>query len=136
VEAAVADVAGLEASSVEIEAGGMSYTADTLRTLLDGDPARSLFVILGSDAAAGVTTWERAEEVRDMATIVVVERPGTPPAQPLEGWRWVSVEVPSLEVSSTDLRARVADGRPLDYLVTHEVVDCIEARGLYRDPVR
>jgi nicotinate-nucleotide adenylyltransferase len=136
VEAAVADVAGIEASRIEIEAGGMSYTADTLRTLLDEDPARRLFVILGSDAAAGVTTWERADEVRDMATIVVVERPGTPPAVPLDGWHWVRVEVPSLEVSSTDLRARVAVGRPLDYLVTHEVVDCIEARGLYRDGAR
>jgi nicotinate-nucleotide adenylyltransferase len=64
---------------------------------------------------------------------VAVERPGTAPVPPLPGWRWISLEVPSLEVSSTDLRARVVDGRPLDYLVTHEVVDCIRARGLYRE---
>jgi nicotinate-nucleotide adenylyltransferase len=133
VEAAVVDVEGLEASRVEIDAGGTSFTADTLAALLTEEPARELFVILGADAAAGLTTWERADEVRDLATIVSVERPGVPPASPLPGWRWVHAEVPSIEVSSTDLRARVRDGRPLDYLVTHEVVDCIAARGLYRE---
>lgn len=132
VEAAVADVPGLEPSRIEIDAGGMSYTADTLAALLAEDPGRQLFVILGADAAAGLDTWERADEVRDMCTIAVVERPGASDAPPRPGWRWVQVEVPSLEVSSTDLRQRVVDGRPLDYLVTHEVVDCIEARGLYR----
>lgn len=132
VEAAVADVDGLEASRIEIDAGGMSYTADTLRTLADEDPARDLFVVLGADAAAGLATWERSEEVCRLATVVVVERPGAKDVVPLPGWRWERVEVPSLEVSSTDLRQRVVDGRPLDYLVTHEVVDCIEERGLYR----
>lgn len=133
VQAAVADVAGLEPSRLEIDAGGMSYTADTLATLTDENPDRELFVILGADAAAGVSTWERVSEVRELATIVVVERPGATGAPPLPGWRWLRLEVPSLDVSSTDLRRRVVDGRPLDYLVTHEVVDCIESRGLYRD---
>ena len=131
VAAAVAEVDGLEASRIELVAGGRSYTADTLATLLGEDPARELFVILGADAAAGLLSWERAEEVRDQATIVVVERPGASSVEALPGWRWTSVEVPRLDVSSTDLRARVVDGRPLDYLVTHEVVDWIEAHDLY-----
>lgn len=133
VEAAVAEVEGLEASRLEIDAGGASYTADTLATLRRQDPSRELFVILGSDAARGLATWERVEDVRDQATVVEVPRPGTPRAEPLAGWRWLEVRVPSLDVSSTDLRARVRDGRPLDYLVPHEVVDRIEARGLYRE---
>jgi nicotinate-nucleotide adenylyltransferase len=131
VEAAVAEVEGLEASSVELDAGGPSYTADTLATLLAEDPSRELFVILGADAAAGVLTWERCDEVRDLASIVVVERPGAAPASAPAGWRWVQVEVPRLDVSSTDLRARAVDGRPLDYLVTHEVATWIEEHGLY-----
>ncbi|MEO6318575.1 MAG: nicotinic acid mononucleotide adenylyltransferase, partial [Acidimicrobiales bacterium] len=118
---------------LEIEAGGPSYTADTLATLLDEDPHRELFVILGADAAAGLITWERCDEVRANATMVVVERPGTDPTPTPEGWRWAWVEVPAIEVSSTDLRARAVDGRPLDYLVTHEVVDLIRERRLYRD---
>jgi nicotinate-nucleotide adenylyltransferase len=134
VEAAVGSVEGLEASRVEIDRPGLSYTADTLGALRDDDPDVELFVILGSDAAAGLPSWERAGEVRSAATIDVVERPGTREAEPPPGWSWERVEVPRLEVSSTDLRARVADGRPLDYLLTPDVIAAIEARGLYRDP--
>ena len=136
VEAAVAGVEGLEASGIEIDAGGMSYTADTLAALRAEDSARELFVILGDDAAAGLPTWERVDEVRELATVVVVDRPGSPPVPPLEGWRWLHVEVPLLEVSSTDLRARAEAGRPLDYLVPDAVIDCIEERGLYGRPPR
>jgi nicotinate-nucleotide adenylyltransferase len=134
-EAAVGSVDGLEASRLEIDRPGMSYTADTLAELAAEDPGCELFVVLGSDAAAGLPTWERADEVRAAATIVVVERPGTREVEPPPGWSWVRVEVPRLEVSSTDLRARVADGRPLDYLLTPEVIATIEARGLYHERV-
>lgn len=136
VEAAVGTVEGLEASGVEIDRGGLSYTADTLRELQDGHPEAELFVVLGSDAAAGLATWERVEEVRRLATVVVVERPGAREAVPLPGWSWQRVEVPRLEVSSTDLRGRVADGRPLDYLLTPEVIAVVHERGLYRAGVR
>ena len=134
VEAAVADVDGLEASRIEIDAGGLSYTADTLARLGAENPEAEFFVVLGADAAAGLPTWERVDEVRERATIVVVQRPGAAAVTPFEGFRWESVEVPGLEVSSTDLRARVIDGRPLDYLVTREVVEWISAHDLYQDP--
>src|SRR3546814_14393810 len=100
----------------------MSYTADTLAWLRASDPGVELFVILGSDAAAGLTTWERSEEVRDNATMVVVERPGADPVPPLEGWRWISLEVPALEVSTTDLRARAVDSPPPHHPVSPHVV--------------
>ena len=132
VEAAVGSVEGLAASSLEVDRGGMSFTADTLATLLADQPDRQLFVILGSDAAAGLPTWQRVDEVRSLATVVVVDRPGTRGAEPPAGWSWVRVEVPRLEVSSTDLRARFADGRPLDYLLTPDVIATAERRGLYR----
>lgn len=135
VEAAVGDVEGLEASRLEIDRPGMSYTSDTLADLAAATPAPELFVILGADAAAGIMTWERVEEVRGRATVVVVDRPGTRGVEAPAGWSWVHVEVPRLEVSSTDLRARVLDGRPLDYLLTPQVIDCIESRGLYRERV-
>jgi nicotinate-nucleotide adenylyltransferase len=135
VEAAVEGVAGLEASDLEIRRGGESYTADTLAELRAADPELELFVILGSDAAAGLLTWERADDVRRDASIVVVERPGEPQHPMLPGWRWTRVEVPRLEVSSTDLRARVADGRPLDYLLTPAVISCVRNRHLYADEI-
>lgn len=133
VQAAVAGVEGLTASSIEIDAGGASYTADTLAVLLAEDPGRELFVILGADAAAGLLTWERAEDVRRHSTIVVVERPGVDSGPMPEGWSRLAVSVPSVDFSSTDLRQRVRDGRPIDFLVTHEVADWIERHGLYRN---
>lgn len=133
VEDAVAGVDGLEASRVELDHGGPSYTADTLAELAVRHPRAALFTILGRDAAAGLTTWKRYEEVVARSTLVVVDRPGVQKPLP-NGFRWRRVEVPHLEVSSTDLRARVADGRPLDYLLTPEVIAGIRARGLYGSP--
>jgi nicotinate-nucleotide adenylyltransferase len=132
VEAAVADVDGLEASALEIDRGGVSYTADTLAELRAQDPSRTLFLIVGSDAAAGLATWDRGDEVRRLATIVVAARPGSEDAPAPPGWSWENVVTPRLEVSSTDLRARFTDGRPLDYLLTPRVIDCIRDRRLYR----
>lgn len=132
VEAAVADVKGLVAGDAEIRRGGSSFTADTLATMVESYPGAELFTIVGDDAAAGLTTWERYEEVVTQSRLVVVDRPGTPVELPA-GIDWLRVEVPRLEVSSTDLRARVRDGRPLDYLVTEPVLDIIAMRRLYQD---
>ncbi len=131
VDAAVADVPGLEAGRLEIELGGPSFTADTLAALADRDPGCTLFTIVGDDAAAGIATWDRSDEVVTRSRMVVVDRPG----EPVELDRsvdWIRIEVPRLDVSSTDLRARFSDGRPLDYLVTDPVLEVIAARQLYR----
>ena len=69
-------VAGLEASRLEIDRGGVSYTADTLAELARRHPDAELFTIVGSDAAAGLLTWERYDEVAGRSRLVVVERPG------------------------------------------------------------
>jgi nicotinate-nucleotide adenylyltransferase len=132
VEAAVADVPGLVAGRAEIDHGGPSYTADTLGFLAQEHPGATLFTIVGDDAAAGFETWQRYAEVAQRSRLVVVDRPGDPVALP-DAYEWIRVEVPRLEVSSTDLRARCVDGRPLDYLVTQPVLDLIAARGLYRE---
>ena len=128
---AVRGLDGIEASDIEIDHGGDSVTADTLETLCDRDPDAELFVILGADAAAGLPTWRRPDVVRSLATIVAVSRPGTPTGAPLAGWRWVDVEVPRLDVSSSGLRERVAKGQPLDILVPPAVIDRIRELRLY-----
>lgn len=131
VRAAVADADGLEASDLELRRGGDSFTADTLADLRKAEPDAELFVILGNDAAAGFATWERFEEVAAGATLVVVDRPGapTPSGGPFE---WVRVDIPELEISSTELRARVAAGRSIRYLTPPGVDTWLRARGLYR----
>ena len=100
--------------------------------LLAEDPSRTVFVIVGEDAAAGMTTWERIDEVRSRARLVVVERPGAEASLP-PGWSFERVEVPRLEVSSTDLRSRVCDGRPLEFLVPDGAIAVLRRRRLYRE---
>lgn len=131
VEAAVGAVEGVEASAIELSRGGVSYTADTLAALQAEDPAADLVLVIGADVAASLHTWERVDEVRSRCRLAVVNRPGAPAPSVPEGWRADVVEIPALEVSSTDLRARVADGRPLDYLVPEAAVREVRRRGLY-----
>jgi nicotinate-nucleotide adenylyltransferase len=130
VRAAVADVPRLIAGDHEITAGGPSYTADTLVSLAAEWPGAELFTIVGDDAAAKIHTWDRVEQVLDRSRMVVVDRPGNRVILD-DSIEWIRVEVPRLEVSSTDLRSRFGDGRPLDYLVTDPVLDVIRERGLY-----
>ena len=130
VEAAVSDVPMLRPGREEIELGGDSFTADTLAVLAQEYPGADFFTIIGDDAAAGLRTWTRWEEVVERSQLVVVDRPGEAVAL-ADDIDWIRVEVPRLEVSSTDLRARFTDGRPLDYLVTQPVLDVIRDRGLY-----
>lgn len=131
VQAAVAGVNGLEASSVEVDREGPSYTIDTVKTLADAFPGAEFYTVVGADAAALLPTWERFEQVLRLSHMVVVDRPGAPSdLPPLTDW--IHVQVPHLEVSSTDLRARFADGRPLDFLIPDAVLRIADERGLYR----
>ena len=131
VEAAVDHLDGLEASDIELRHGGPSYTADTLATLHDREPDAELWVVLGADAAAGLPTWERGDEVAALARIAVAAREGETGAPP-DGWSWQVVPMTRLDVSSTDLRRRVAEGRSIDVLVPPAVRTQIDALALYR----
>jgi nicotinate-nucleotide adenylyltransferase len=135
VEAAVSAVDGVIAGRDEIDRGGPSYTADTLMALAEKHPGAELFTIVGDDAAAGLTSWTRVEQVAEYSQLVVVDRPGVAVELPKQ-FNWLRVESPRLEVSSTDLRSRFSDGRPLDYLVTEPVLRVIEERGLYGSAAR
>jgi nicotinate-nucleotide adenylyltransferase len=134
VEAAVEGVPGLAASAIEINRGGRSYTADTLAELRDLHPDAELFLMVGADVAASLGTWERVEEVAALSTLIVVNRPGRPVSESAawRAWRRVmTVDIPALDISSTDLRARAANGRPLDFLMPPAAIRCIRQRGLY-----
>ncbi|TSA53265.1 MAG: nicotinate (nicotinamide) nucleotide adenylyltransferase [Actinobacteria bacterium] len=135
VEAAVRNVQGLVAGRDEIDRGGPSFTADTLHDLAHKYPGAELFTIVGDDAAAGLPSWDRVDAVVAQSQLVVVDRPGVSVALPKQ-FEWLRVESPRLEVSSTDLRSRFTDGRPLDYLVTAPVLNEIEIRGMYGSDAR
>jgi nicotinate-nucleotide adenylyltransferase len=132
VRAAVEGLEGVEASDLEIRRGGPSYSIDTIAELEQQHPGAELFLVVGADAAAELHSWRRPDELAQRCSVIVVDRPGVATTLP-DGFDGVRVEVPRLEVSSTDLRARVVDGRPLQFLVPDAVVSLVRDLDLYRD---
>lgn len=130
VRAAVEGLDGVEASDLEIRRGGPTYTVDTLDAIRSAEPDAELFLILGADAAAGLDTWHDPHRLDDLCRIVVVDRPGAIAAPP-PGFRCERVEVPLLDVSSSELRARVAAGRSVRFLTPDAVVSLIRDERLY-----
>jgi nicotinate-nucleotide adenylyltransferase len=139
-QAATGDDDRLGCSRVEVERPGPSYTVDTLHALRDERSAdEELVLILGADQAAELRSWRDPEGVLGLAEVAVVERadigPETVRAQ-LDGLpgaeRLRFFSMPRIDVSSTLVRRRVADGLPVRYLVPDAVLDVIAERGLYR----
>ncbi len=128
VAAAVDGVDGLEASRIEIDRGGLTYTIDTVEHLDVHD--RELFLVVGADVGATIDSWYRVDELRRRVTLALVDRDGARTPEPA-GWRTARVALPRLEISATDLRRRVAAGEPIDFLVPAPVVRVIRERGLY-----
>lgn len=124
-------------SRSEIDAQGPTYTVDTLRAFRAEFPDAELFFITGADAILQILTWKDARTALDLATFVAATRPGYDLARLAElpdglGDRVQRFEIPALAISSTDVRDRVRDGRPIRYLVPDGVAMHIERAGLYR----
>ncbi len=133
VRAAAEGVSGIEASAIEVERDGPTYTVDTLRTL--AGPSRDLFLVVGADVAPRLDTWREPEAIAALATLVVVERSGETSAPPPGAlWRVQRVPVTRVDTSSSILRARLGAGGPVDGLVPAAVVRLISERHLYTSP--
>jgi nicotinate-nucleotide adenylyltransferase len=126
-----------EASPIELERAGLSYTVTTLETLraaIGGE----LFFILGADALDDLPTWHAAPRIVELAKVVAVGRPGfgldaarATTALPELGARLTLLQGPRLDISSTELRRRVAEGKPIRYQTPDAVVRYIAERRLY-----
>ena len=122
-------------SDLELRRGGTSYTVDTLRHLRADRPDADLYLILGGDSLAAFSTWREPEAILDLARLLVYQRPGSAEAtvSPAILARTTVVEAPLLHLSSTTLRARIAAGQTVRYLVPEAVRVYIAAHGLYRE---
>jgi nicotinate-nucleotide adenylyltransferase len=129
VKAAVAGVEGLEVCDLELRRPGPTYTIDTVEEL--ARPDRELVLVLGADAAAALPTWERVGELRDRVSIAVVDREGAEPLPVPAGWPVAHVTMPRLDISSSDIRARLAAGRPIDGLVPPGALRVLREARLY-----
>jgi nicotinate-nucleotide adenylyltransferase len=130
IEAAVGDVEGLEVSRIEVDRSGPTYTVDTLQELASAHPGAELFLILGADAAAGLDTWHEWQRLPELCRLVVVDRPGESGPVPA-AFDPLRVSAPRLDISSTEIRRRVAEGRPVRFLVTDGVVSVMDRLCLY-----
>ncbi|MGH3587759.1 MAG: nicotinate-nucleotide adenylyltransferase [Pseudonocardia sp.] len=120
-------------SRADIERPGPTYTADTLADLHAEHPDAELYFITGADALSQILTWQKLDELFDLAHFVGVTRPGYPlDDDHLPDGSVSLVEVPAMAISSTDCRRRVQAGRPVWYLVPDGVVQYISKRHLYR----
>ena len=129
----------LEVSSIEIDRDGPSYTVDTLGEINATRPGDELTFIVGGDMAWSLPSWHQPETILELAAVAVAERAGARREEVrvrLAGMRGAEriryIDVPRLDISSSALRRRVREGRPIDYLVPDAVADYIERQGLYR----
>ncbi|MGF7431412.1 nicotinic acid mononucleotide adenylyltransferase [Thermoanaerobacterium thermosaccharolyticum] len=131
-----------EVSAIEIEREGYTYTIDTLKEFkkIYGDNTQ-IFFITGADAILEILTWKNAEELLQMCNFVAATRPGYAGDSISEKIDYIKkvynkdifqVTVPSLAISSTDIRNRVYEGRPIKYLLPESVERYIEKAGLYK----
>ena len=129
VRLAIRGMPGLEASDLELRRLPPSFTVDTLREVRRlHPPGTEIFLLLGADALADLPRWRESGEVRSLATVVGCARPGFPAPEGTS----VVLEAATPEISSSEIRRRVAAGKPLDGLVPDDVAAYIEERGLYR----
>jgi nicotinate-nucleotide adenylyltransferase len=130
-ERLVRGIPGFTVDPVEIDRPGLSYTVDTLAGLAADTPGAELFLLLGADAYALFDQWRDPERIRTLATVVVLVRgDGSPPPREQPGVRVLQSR--RVDISSTELRARVRDGRTIRGFVPDAVADYIAEHRLYR----
>lgn len=129
--AAVEGHDGFVVSTDEVDRGGATYTAETLRRIHERDNPDEIVLIMGSDTALGLSTWVEPETVATLATLGIVNRPGTELAELDPIWRYRSISAPLIDISSSAIRARVGAGEPIDFMVPDAVDTIIGRHGLY-----
>lgn len=122
-------------SEMEIIRGGVSFTVDTLHQLKIEHPDDQFFLLIGMDNLLEFHTWKSPEKILELATVVVMTRPGFTerdvPAAMKDKVRICAV--PEIDVSSREVRQRVSEGKSIQHLVTDPVRDYIILHGLYRN---
>lgn len=131
VQRAFGDDPRFEVSSMEIDRGGLSYTVDTLETLSAETPGSELILLLGMDSFNSFGKWKRPERIRELARLAVITRGDSSVSMPKEV---TPVTTRRIDVSSSEIRARIAAGRSIKGFVAESVESFITAAKLYASP--
>jgi nicotinate-nucleotide adenylyltransferase len=130
---AVADDANYLVDDAEIHRKGLSFTVDTLEDLSAHYPGAKLFLLLGRDALEGFGKWKNPDRIRELATLALMQRPGAEGgAGQYRDQGVITVSTRQVDVSSTEIRARLRAGKSIKGFVPESVERFIDARGLYR----
>jgi nicotinate-nucleotide adenylyltransferase len=136
---AAADDSRFSVSALEVEREGPSYTYETLEALAAERPDRRLVFVMGADAAVGLESWRKPERVVELASLAVARRAGVSDSEVATVMRSLGceerttmLEMPQFGVSSSAVRERAQQGKPLRYLVPAAVATVIEEKGTYR----
>lgn len=121
----------VEISDCEIKRVGQSYAIDTVLELSKTFPAEKYFWVIGSDAFAGIDTWHRFDELVGFVEFLVVVRPNFEVTTPAGKVKWRKLEIGALDISATQIRSALGEGRSIKGLVSDEVADYIKEHGLY-----
>jgi nicotinate-nucleotide adenylyltransferase len=132
VEAAVADESGMEASRIELDRPGPSFTVDTLALLHDQFPDAALYLVLGMDALIDLPKWRAPERIKFLARLLVVPRPGEWDIPDSMNGHYEMLDFCETEISSTEIRRRIVAGKPLDEFLPAAVSRLIREKGIYR----
>ncbi len=133
-----------QVSDVELKRGGISYTVDTVRYFRDAYSDSEISLLIGSDQAVEFVRWKDWQDICRLAQLCIVRRPFllTPEMEErmsdlltVDGRPPVWIGAPLLEISSTDIRKRVREGKSINYLTVKSVRDYIAQHDLYRNPV-
>jgi len=116
----------------EIARGGTSYSIETVRQFAQTFPGAELYFLIGADNAAQLGSWREAAELARLAEFVAVPRPGGADAVFPPPFRGRTLKGFPFAVSSSDIRARIKAGLPIDHLVPAAVVEAIQAEKMYR----
>jgi nicotinate-nucleotide adenylyltransferase len=118
----------------ELERSGPSYTLDSVRSLQAAQPDAQWFLVIGQDQYAGFHTWHGWQELLSRVTIAVANRPGTSPLidPKVRAAAHEAVQLPMMDVSSTDIRERLRHALPIDDLVPPSVARYIDQHHLYQ----
>jgi nicotinate-nucleotide adenylyltransferase len=131
-QATIAGNPQFEISTCELDRAGPSYTVDTLRKLGEQYPKATLQLLVGVDQVRDFASWREPDEIVKLAAVVMLSRDGVDQIGAKGDFVRQTVPVTRVDISSTLIRARVAAGVPIRYLVSDEVVKIIEREGLYR----
>ncbi|MCW3017699.1 MAG: nadD [Solirubrobacterales bacterium] len=131
----VEGIVGLAVCGIEVERGGLSYTVDTLTSIHASHPDAALTLIVGADTASAIGSWREPQRLLELAQLAVAARAGAAPPRGLDsltGARVRLLEMPTIAVSSSLVRERVARGGAIEELVGPAVARYIDEHGLYR----